>query len=112
MTAPIRFRALFLLLALVAGGFGLPLADALCFHGTPGAASPAERILSSDTPTATHVQVCHLGHATPPERSLGSTSGLPNLHPIPGLQVSSVLDPRFVASSELTLPPSRGPPAA
>jgi hypothetical protein len=26
--------------------------------------------------------------------------------------VSSVLDPRFVASSELTLPPSRGPPAA
>ena len=34
----VRVRALTLLLALLVGGFGLPLFDSLVFHGQPGAA--------------------------------------------------------------------------
>lgn len=57
-----RIGSLTLLLALVGGGLGLPLYDALVFH-SGGRVAPLERTLAApDSPTG-HAQVCVLGRA-------------------------------------------------
>ena len=55
-----RLPTLLLLLAFLAGGFGLPLADAIIFHGHPGASPAAERILTAGPLARSHVQLCSL----------------------------------------------------
>ncbi|MBK8003198.1 MAG: hypothetical protein IPK12_04415 [Gemmatimonadetes bacterium] len=101
-----------LLLAFVLGGYGLPLFDAIVFHGQPGSQRVAERHLSDGEDARTHVQVCHLGDGAAPERALASAAVRPEFAPISTLMQVSVLDARFVTASDLALPPSRGPPAA
>ncbi len=101
-----------LLLAFLLGGYGLPLFDAIVFHSQPGGQLVAERFLSDGDDARTHVQVCHLGDGAAPERALASAAVRPEFAPISTLMQVSVLDARFVAASDLALPPSRGPPAA
>lgn len=71
MTRRVRGSAILLLLALLGGGIGLPLFDALVFHSNPGSRPAAERTLIQEGSARTHVQVCQLNHAVPAERSLG-----------------------------------------
>jgi len=71
MTRRLRGSAILLLLALLGGGVGLPLFDALVFHANPGGRARAERTLSEEGSAPAHVQVCQLNHAVPAERSLG-----------------------------------------
>lgn len=107
-----RAAVLFLLLTFVGSGFGLPLADALIYHSQPGSQRTAERHLTDGADARTHVHVCHLGDGAAPERALASAAVRAEFAPISTLVLLSVLDARFVAASDLALPPSRGPPAA
>lgn len=70
MTTRARGSAILLLLALLGGGIGLPLFDALVFHSNPGSRPTAERILTGNGSARAHVQICQLNHAVPAERSL------------------------------------------
>lgn len=60
-----RGLILSLLLAFLAGNLGLPLADAIIFHGQPGASPAAERLLSRGPQGSGHQQICSL-EQTPP----------------------------------------------
>lgn len=71
MTTRVRGSAILLLLALLGGGIGLPLFDALVFHSDLGARPSSERVLWDEGSARNHVQVCQLNHAVPTERSLG-----------------------------------------
>lgn len=66
-----RVGSLALLLALLGGGLGLPLFDAVVFHGRPGAA-PAERTLAEQGSRLAHQQLCVLDHAVPLSPSLAA----------------------------------------
>lgn len=107
-----RAAVLFLLLTFVGSGFGLPLADALIYHSQPGSQRTAERHLTDGADARTHVHVCHLGDGAAPERSLASRAVTPRFLQHATRLARRVLDARFVAASDLALPPSRGPPAA
>ena len=71
MTTRYRAPAILLLLALLGGGIGLPLFDALVFHSDLGAKPNSERVLWNEGSARNHVQVCQLNHAVPTEQSLG-----------------------------------------
>ncbi len=107
-----RAALLCLLLTFVGGGLGLPLADAILFHSQPGAQRVAERYLTDGSDARTHVHICRLGEGAAVERALASPAVRPALDPVTTRLTISVLDTRFVAASDLALPPSRGPPAA
>lgn len=71
MTTRYRAPAILLLIALLGGGIGLPLFDALVFHSDLGAKPSSERALWDEGSARNHVQVCQLNHAVPTEQSLG-----------------------------------------
>ncbi len=112
MTRRARGSAILLLLALLGGGVGLPLFDALVFHSNPARRPAAERVVGTEGSAPTHVQVCQLNHALPAERSLGGqpvsalsahTGGAPIPPPFAPAQ-----RPEPPATSNL----SRAPPSA
>ncbi len=104
-----RVGSLALLLALVGGGLGLPLFDAVVFHGRPGAAA-AELALANEGSRPTHQQLCILDHAAPLSASLAAAQpirfqGTPEIsRPCPREQLTA---------RPLTFRPdlSRAPPA-
>lgn len=71
MATRYRTPAILLLIALLGGGIGLPLFDALVFHSDLSAKPSSERTLWDEGSARNHVQVCQLNHAVPTERSLG-----------------------------------------
>lgn len=103
---------LFLLLAFVAGSFGLPLADAIIFHGQPGATPAAERILSAGPQAPSHVQLCSLEQAPAAKfAALSWTAGIERLpadHPVVR-RPDQGLAP---AGARVTSLHSRAPPSA
>lgn len=112
MTIPrSRTPVALLLLTFVLGGYGLPVFDAIRFHGLPGGHRVAERCLADGEATGTHVEVCRLGDGAAPERALTSAAVRPEFAPISTLVPDTVLDARFVSANDLALPRSRGPPA-
>ncbi|MFN8646364.1 MAG: hypothetical protein U0104_06380 [Gemmatimonadales bacterium] len=104
-----RVGSLALLLALLGGGLGLPLFDAVVFHGRPGAAA-AERTLAEAGSRPTHQQLCILDHAATLSPSLAAAQpirlqGTPDVsRPCPRAQLTA---------RPLTFRPdlSRAPPA-
>lgn len=103
-----RLQALLLLLALVGAGFGLPLFDALVFHGRPLART--ESTVAPEGAQAPHTQLCILDHAGLLEGSIGSSGHAilavpPQVAPLAGTAASPAL-----ASDASLLPPSRAPP--
>src|SRR5690349_6448056 len=109
-----RLPALMLLLALVAGGFGLPIADAILYHSTP-TATPVQHTddLAVGAPaTAVHVQSCVLW--------LSALTGSGVVAKSPVLAVAQVTPavaaystPQFVVTqTDITLGQSRAPPIA
>jgi hypothetical protein len=61
-----QFKALVLLVALLGGGFALPLYDAVAFHSTPGPAKPETGVLAAPGTDVGHAQVCAISHARTP----------------------------------------------
>ena len=116
-----RFPALVLLLALVAGGFGLPIADALIYHSTPvredhsrsAAASSLAESGTVDAPTSSmHLQGCVLwlsgvtGSGVVPN---SPTLALGEVAPVE----ASFTAPQFVVTqTDIALGQSRAPPIA
>jgi len=103
-----RLQALLLLLALVGVGSGLPLFDALVFHGRPLAR--AESAVAPEGAQAPHTQLCILDHAGLLEGSMVSSghetlATAPEVAPLAGTPASPEL-----ASDASLLPPSRAPP--
>ncbi len=112
MTSRVRASAILLLLALLGGGVGLPLFDAVVFHSNPGNRTPAERVLSQEGSARTHVQVCQLNHAVPAERSL---AGRPTAVPTPAVPeaVSRFTpQPATIPATPTSSQLSRAPPSA
>ncbi len=112
MTSRSRGSAILLLLALLGGGIGLPLFDALVFHANPGSRPAPERILSQDGSTRTHVQVCQLNHAVPSEQSL---AGRPTAVPAPAVPEAAARlapQPASIPAAPLSSQLSRAPPSA
>jgi hypothetical protein len=105
-----RLCSLALLLALVGGGVGLPLFDALVFH-TPGRAAPPERTLAAPGSAAGHTQVCVLGRLAPHSRGLPALPVGLAIHTVE--QVAEPFQPSAlpVSKSGPTLQQSRAPPA-
>ncbi len=109
-----RRSALVLLLALVAGGFGLPVADAVFYHSTPvSTPAPATDDISIGTPASSmHFQGCVLW--------LSALAGSGLTGQAPALSVGAdatssvrVFPPQpVVLQSHLALRQSRAPPIA
>jgi hypothetical protein len=109
-----RLSALVLLLALVAGGFGMPVADAVLYHSTP-ASPPAHQAddIAFGTPTSsTHLQGCVLW------LSALTGSGISGEGPTLSAGRATSNDIRFthpqvvVLQSDLALGQPRAPPIA
>lgn len=112
MTRRVRSSAILLLLALLGGGIGLPLFDALVFHSSPGSRTPAERVLAQEGSARTHVQVCQLNHAVPAERSLaGRPTAVPALA-VPETAARFAPQPAGIPAAPLSSQLSRAPPSA
>lgn len=117
-----RFSALFLLFALLGGGFGLPLADAILYHSTPVAdnhsrvatvSASAEPGLQARTQSSTlHLQGCVLW--------LSGLTGSGIAGTAPTIQVSESAatvsehtTPQYVLTqTDIALGQSRAPPIA
>lgn len=103
-----RLQALLLLLALMGAGLGLPLFDAIVFHGRPLART--ESTAAPEGAQGPHTQLCILDHAGLLEGGI-SSSGHPPLaaqpDPAPVLAQSAASAPTRDAA---LLPPSRAPP--
>jgi hypothetical protein len=103
-----RLQALLLLLALAGVGLGLPLFDAVVFHGRPLAR--AESAVAPVGTPAQHTQLCILDHASLFEAGLRS-QGHPTLAPLPGIVLVAVAPDSLAFSADSSLlPPSRAPP--
>lgn len=111
MTTRARGSALLLLLALLGGGIGLPLFDALVFHSALGGGPSAERVLWDEGSARNHTQVCQLNHAVPTERSLGGqpvrAPSAPFVQSTPRRTPQSASMPTQSTSTQL----SRAPPS-
>jgi hypothetical protein len=106
-----RTGSLVLLLALVGGGLGLPLFDAVVFH-SPGRAAWPERTLGTPGSAAGHAQVCILGRFAPQSRGLPAPVAQPAI-----VAVERAPEPYRPAALPLsqsrpTLQESRAPPAS
>lgn len=104
----IRARAFALMLALLGGGYGLPLFDSLVFHSRPGV-PVAERTLVDLGGRPTHAQVCPLQQPAVTDGcwvagSVPLEPALPDSSPA----VARIDSP--TGRSDRTLPPSRAPP--
>ena len=74
-----RLKALVLLVALMGGGFVLPLYDAIAFHSHPSAAPADTDVLAAPGTDVGHAQVCALSHARAPARfGPGPLAALPD----------------------------------
>jgi hypothetical protein len=103
-----RLRALLVLFALMGAGLGLPLFDAIVFHGQPIAR--AECSVAPEGAQSPHTQLCILDHPGLLEGSVVSSghetlATIPEAAPLAGLPAS----PEPSADAAL-LPPSRAPP--
>jgi hypothetical protein len=104
-----RFQSLLLLLALVGAGFGLPLFDAVVFHGRPLAA--AENAVAPEGAPAQHTQLCILDHTGLLEGGILS-AGHETLAVLPVVaQPATAPDSADLPLDASLLPPSRAPPA-
>lgn len=103
-----RFGSLALLFALVGGGLGLPLFDAVVFHSRPLAATGSS-MAPEGAPTG-HSQVCVLEHAGVIRLALaaGGHVAAPAI-PRP-IAVASTPAPLGAGFDATRLPPSRAPP--
>ncbi len=104
-----RLGSLTLLVTLVGGGLGLPMFDAVVFHGRP---LPAPRTtIDGDGGSRTHTQLCVLDEAglrTPSIRSAGHAP----LHAVPA-SAAPLPDGHSTAGHDaLLLPRPRAPPLA
>jgi hypothetical protein len=105
-----RIGSLTLLLALVGGGLGLPLFDAVVFHA-PGRKAPPERALGTEGALAGHASVCILGRVAPQSRGLPSLPPASTLSTTDQLPVPPAPATLPAAESHLSLQQSRAPPA-
>jgi hypothetical protein len=104
----LRLQALLLLLALLGGGFGLPLFDAVVFHARPLAS--AESSVAPEGAPAAHTQLCILDHAGLLEGGMRS-SGHETLAVLPAVGTVPVApDSANLPADPALLPPSRAPP--
>lgn len=105
-----RLQALLLFLALAGVGLGLPLFDAIVFHGTPLAS--AERGVAPEGAPAPHTQLCVLDHAGLLETGIRSP-GHEALATLPeAMPLATAPDSPDPSLATALLPPSRAPPAA
>jgi hypothetical protein len=107
-----RFGSAVLSVALIGGGFGLPLLDAVLFHSGRPAAQQQTRVVLARTGSPTgHAQVCILGSVAPQSRGLPSLAAQPviSVH-TETVSVGTHVTPR-VAQVHFTLNYSRAPPA-
>jgi len=109
----LRANALALLLVLLVGGFGLPIADALVFHAAVGAPVPSRDAVSA-------------GHQTGPAHLLGcavwsspaTSTGLPGVPLTPTIALARAPEPHScfptarATQTDRTLALSRAPPSA
>ncbi|HEY7027756.1 MAG TPA: hypothetical protein VH438_09140 [Gemmatimonadales bacterium] len=108
----VRLKALVLFAALVGGGFGLPVFDALAFHSKPGVSQPQGETLSAPGRDVGHGAVCALSLA----RNVGRcTPAIPTQ--IAGLLLSAVRTRPLATPVLLVHQPqsqchSRAPPAS
>ncbi len=103
-----RFGSLALLLALVGGGLGLPLFDAVVFHTQPLTALGSS-VAAEGTP-AGHTQVCILEHAGVIRHAVVA-SGPQDPPALPRASAIASAPAQLAASHDSTLlPPSRAPP--
>ncbi len=102
--------ALALLLALLGGGLGLPLFDALVFHAQP--VPTADSTLNADGAPQAHTQLCILDQAgllTPSIGSMGHAT--PRLAAVPAA-TPVARDGAASSHNPLLLPRLRAPPVA
>lgn len=104
----VRLPALALLLALLCGGLGLPLFDALVFHGTP--VPVAGRTVAPDGTPAPHTALCILDHPGLLETSLVSRGHAPLASVPAAARVAGAPASATPAATTALLPPSRAPP--
>lgn len=103
-----RLGSLALLLALMGGGLGLPLFDAVVFHSKP--LSAAGNTLASEGAPAGHTQVCVLDHAGVVRHAIAA-SGPQDPPALPRAIAVAPAPATLAASHDSTLlPPSRAPP--
>lgn len=95
------YPALVLLLALLGGGFGLPIADALLFHGNPNGQPTVASNLTDEGSARAHVQVCSLEKSTVPKKALPG---------LPGVVVLRELAVQTAPSVHTDQPPTRHTP--
>ena len=95
----------------VGGNFGLPVADAVLFHSTPGAAAPPKASLGNPGGEAGHQQICLQLKATGQVRSIPG-SGTPTA-PLPPEAVSRPVPPPplLTTSPDPSRQFSRAPPS-
>lgn len=105
-----RIGSLALLLALVGGGLGLPLFDAVMFHSPTSGPLP-ERALTTEDGAPSHTSVCILGRLAPLSRGLPAPAAVIELT-VTG-EISSPSVPAALPPAETPPTPqqSRAPPA-
>lgn len=103
-----RIGSLALLLALVGGGLGLPLFDAVVFHSKP--LNAAGNTIAPEGGPAGHTQVCVLDHAGVVRHAV-VTDGPQDPPALPrAIAVASAPAPLAASYDPTLLPPSRAPP--
>lgn len=105
-----RFGSLALLLALMGGGLGLPLFDAVVFHSKP--LSAAGNTIAPEGAPAGHTQVCLLEHAGVIRQAVAASA--PHAPPaLPrAVAIRSARTPLTADPAPTLQPPSRAPPIA
>jgi hypothetical protein len=109
-----RFSALVLLLALVAGGFGLPVADAVLYHSTP-AGTPAHHTddVALSTPTSSmHLQGCVIWLSALTGSGIGAQSPTLSVALVHTTSSHFTTPPFVVTQTDVSLGHSRAPPIA
>ena len=104
-----RLGSLTLLVALMGAGLGLPLFDAVVFHGRPLPA--ARKTISSDGAPQSHTRLCILDQAGLLTPAIGS-AGHQTPAIVPGSAVTLPATDVFSSHNPLLLPRPRAPPLA
>ena len=105
-----RLQALLLATTLVVGGIGLPLGDAILFHGPRPVDRGPVRVEQADAGAA-HILQCALTQAATRTRSL-RPSGTPRI--LGSIPAATAIEPRAAEAPEAppaTLQLARAPPA-
>lgn len=108
-----RLSAFFLLLTLVGGGLGLPVADAAIYHATPTERAPLTDRASAGAPTTTpHFQGCVLTLSGLTGASLAGTAPVVEVATASLVTASFATLPTVLTQTDLALGQSRAPPVA